>query len=363
MHLPDPRLYPRPNARNPAIRQVMARLTADTHAAAQTADQSLRETLTDMLLANDHAGLNAALTQSPALEAAQALWQTLREVVETIPLDGIDHAVPFLIPVVLVAGVKGEATLPGTLSDPQAIITLLHEHGLIAPSATVHLHAALVTADSLGAVSPSRLLRWRDEAQIATSGLPLDLAAAPVAFRDEGVYLRFIVGTALHQAGQTAPIQLNARIGAWGLKLAEAIGTQLATPGVTLFTIPRAPQSWLSALESSRTTLMETRLQHMASNAIRGIRLKNRTPVAMIAAHENHEIRITVSSIEDGERWNGFVWELGPRDEVGHIQQFAEDLFRECRVDDIRIVPNVQPDMQGDLPFFATAHYLPLNPQ
>jgi hypothetical protein len=347
MHLPDPRRYLPPNARNPAIRLVMKQLAATDDAASSAL--ALKHTLSDLLLAGDHASLNAALTQAPALEAAQALWHSLRDIIEAPAALNL-----FLIPVVLVAGVKGNATLPGELADPDAITSLLRRHTVLDNEAPVWLARELVAAEELAAVSPARLLHWRDDTTIASLGLPSPLELVPITLRDEGVFLRFIVGAT------SGPMPLNPRIGAWGLPLAELIGQQLATEGVTLFTIPRAPQGWLSALESGRTTLLETRLQHMTSNAVRGIRLKGRTPIATLAAHDNDEIRITISSQEDGERWYGFVWPLSPRDEVTAIERFATELFVECQISDIRIVPDLQPDLQDDLPFFVTAHAAPV---
>jgi len=339
MTLPDPRRYPPPNARNPVIRLVMKQLTASSPEIAAEAARALRQNLVDMIAAGDHAGLNAILTQSPALEAAQALWQALREILEApAPF------APFLIPVILVAGVKGSATLPGALTDPQALVDLLRQHGVFAPDAEVSLARELVREDALAAINPSQILRWR-EADLA-------LAGASMPLHDEAVFLRFIVGI--------SSVPPQKRMGAWGMPLAELISKQLATEGVTLFTIPRAPQGWLSALESGRATLLETRLQHMTSNAVRGIRLKGRTPIATLAAHDNDEIRITISSQEDGERWYGFVWPLSPRDEVAAIERFATELFVECQISDIRIVPDLQPDLQDDLPFFVTAHAAPV---
>jgi hypothetical protein len=339
MHLPDPRRYPPPNARNPLIRLVMKQLTAPTHETGSEAAAALRQGLHDMIEARDHAGLNAVLTQSPALEAAQTLWQALRDILEEPAAGSL-----FLIPVILVAGVKGSATLPGELGDPQAIVELLRQHGVFPVDAKITLHSVLASEETLAGISPYQILHWQEEAFVPPP------AAMPL--RDEAVFLRFLVGTS-----STRPVS---RMGAWGFPLAELIGQQLATAGVTLFTIPRSPQGCLSALESGRKTLLETRLQHMTSNAVRGIRLKGRTPVATLAAHDNDEIRITISSKEDGERWQGFVWPLGPRDEVPAIEQFATELFSECQITDIRIVEDLQPDLQGDLPFFVTAHDAPV---
>ncbi|GLS05132.1 hypothetical protein GCM10007860_22820 [Chitiniphilus shinanonensis] len=356
MYLPDPRLYPRVNPQNPVIRALMSYLTETDAAAAAGKHDALAQQVRELLATHDHYALNGALTQAPSQEAYKALWQVLRNEVETPPAGAASWAVPFVLPIVLVAGARGQTTLPGRV-DGDAVLALLRQHGVIAPDAECRLSGALVHPGDLAAVNPATLADWRDPAQAEAIGRVV--REAPVSFKDEGVFLRFLVGSAIQQRDAAPAIRLGGQVGAWGMPLAQAIGDALKLDGLTLFAIPRVPQSWLAAQEAARVTHLETRLQVAASNALRSIRSKGRTPVATIAAHEGGEIRITFSSLEDAERWEGFVWPLAPLDSAEHVRDFADALFRECQLDDIRVIDTVQPDKDGELPFFVTAHYLP----
>ncbi|MDW5416114.1 hypothetical protein R6242_05960 [Iodobacter sp. CM08] len=357
MYLPDPRLYARVNAQNPIIRLLMSLLTESSSALVQQKREELTALLADTLAIQDHAALNAAMTQAPSLDAYLELWSLLRAAVENAPKNAEHYAIPFAIPVILVAGFKGTTELAGQLSDVDAVLALLKQHEVISPDADVWLSAKLVHAETLASVNPSQLSQWRDQLQYASGGLPLDLNTSPMPLKDEAVFLRYLVGVAMQNKDAAPAIKLGGNLGAWGMQLANLIGEQLKTNGVTLFPIPRTPMPWLTAGEAGRETQLQTRLQLMASNALRSIRSKGRTPVICIAAHENAEIRITFSTIEDAERWEGFVWPLSAWDHVEKIHQYAVELFRECMVSDIRIIENVQPNMDSDqLPFFVTAH-------
>ncbi|BCL74952.1 hypothetical protein JHS3_06880 [Jeongeupia sp. HS-3] len=361
MYLPDPRLYPRVNAKNPVIRSLMAFLTASEPADVQQKREALNGVVGELLMTGDHYGLNGALTQAPTLEAYKVLWQTLRNAVET-PAQAIDHAVPFALPIVFVAGHKGEARLAGEI-DADAVLALLREHGVIAGDTDAWLGGALIGAEQLAAVNPAQLVRWQETITSAGS-LPGEFSAAPITFKDEGVFLRYLVGVAIQPADAAPVIRLGGAVGSWGMPLAQLLSDTLKTPGVTLFPIPRVPQSWLAAQETGRVTVLETRLQVAASNALRSIRSKGRTPVITMAAHEGGEIRLTFSSREDAERWEGYVWPLAPLDSAEQVHAFVQGLMQECQVDEVRVIETIQPDLDTDgLPFFVTAHTKPVQQQ
>lgn len=361
MTLPDPRFYPRVNPNNPLVRTLMAMLTEHDAGLVQQKRKALDAQLQEVLTTQDHAALNAALTQAPSHYAYSVLWEALRQAVEQVQPYSTQSATLFAIPVVLVAGIKGHAQLPGKLADIDAVTRLLKNHEVIDPQADVYVSSRLAHPEQLAGVSPAQLALWRDQLQYASGGLPTELAEAPVALKDEGVFTRFLIGIAIQKKDAAPAIRLNAKIGAWGVPLAQEIGRQLETKGVTLFTIPRAPQTWLAAQESGRITQNETRLQVATSNALRSIRSAGRTPVVVMAAHESGEIRITFSAEEDGERWEGFVWPLAPLDDTAQILAFAQELFAECHVDEVRVIDTVQPDKQGEIPFFVTAHIPPVS--
>jgi len=363
MSLPDPRNYAPVNARNPLIRQLMSLMTEHDALAITNKRAALQAQIADLLAANDHAALNAALNQAPALEAWQTLWQALRDEVESAPADANNHATLFAIPVIIVAGSDKGARLPGMLSSPETVLNLLRQHGVLAADAMACLAPELVSSDMLAAISPSRQIRLKtalvEPLQNSSSNL-FDLTPSPLEVKEESAWLRFIVGAVLQPETAPPQIKLGGAVDNWGMALAQNLGEQLKTTGATVLALPRAPQSWLAAQENGRTILLETRLQLLASSAIRAIRSKGRTPVAVIAAHENDEIRITLSSQEDAERWQGFVWPLSPGDHVEQIVDFTQTLFHDCQVQDIRLVESIQPDREGELPFFVTAHFSPI---
>ncbi|WP_255990289.1 DUF2863 family protein [Chitinolyticbacter albus] len=357
MYLPDPRLYPRVNPQNPVIRALMAFLTETDAVAAAAKRTQLIGVLAELIATRDHYALNGALTQAPSQDAYKVLWQIVRELCESP--DGARWGVPFAIPVILVVGTRSQVQLAGRLPDTEAVLALLRQHGVVAEQADVFLAPALVHPGDVAAINPAQLADWRDAPQ--AEAIARAVREAPITCKDEGVFLRYLVGIATQAEGAEPAIRLNGSVGAWGLPLSELIGKALAQDGVTLFAMPRVPQTWLTAQETGRVTQLETRLQVAASNAIRSMRSKRRTPVGCIAAHEGGEIRISFSSQEDGERWEGFVWPLAPLDAAEQVRQYAEGLLRECQLDDIRVIETVQPDQQDGLPFFVTAHYHPVS--
>lgn len=363
MPLPDPRQYPPVNARNPVIRQLMSMMTEHEETSIQVKRDALLAMIADLLEANDHAAINAALTQAPAQDAWHTLWRTLCEVVEAAPSHAGSHVTLFALPVIIVAGSAQGATLPGKLSDPAGVLQILRHHGVLEQNAVAMLAPELVSAEAIAAISPAKQYRWKTalaDAIVAEVANPFEVPESPVSIKEESAWLRFIVGAVRQPGNAPAQIRLGGLVGQWSLVLSQSLGEQLKTGDATVLAIPRAPQSWLTAQDNGRTILLETRLQLMASSAIRTIRSKGRTPVAVIATHEHDEIRITFSSKEDAERWQGFVWPLSASDSVEYIADFAQNLFRDCQVDDVRIINTIQPDQKDGLPFFVTAHFAPV---
>lgn len=363
MSLPDPRNYAPVNARNPLIRQLMSLMTERAESAIAAKHTELRLQIADLLSSNDHAALNAALNQAPAQDAWRTLWRALRELVEEAPTGSDCHVVLFAVPVVIVAGSSTNATLPEQLKAPEDIVHLLRQHGVLAQDAVVHLSSELASAEAIAAISPCRLFEWKksllNEMTVENHRL-FTLPSSQLAIKEESAWLRFMIGAVRQPINAPAQIQLGGKVDGWGMAVSQALGEQLKTGNATVLALPRAPQSWLTAQENGRTVLLETRLQLLASSAIRTIRSKGRTPVAVMAAHESGEIRITFSSQEDAERWQGFVWPLSPADSVDYIVDFAQTLFHDCQVQDVRLVDTIQPDTLDGLPFFATAHFSPI---
>lgn len=355
MYLPDPRQFPRVDAKNPYIRQVMRVLTAKEQPEREHASGELQLLLQTALENDQNEALQQALAMSPSQEAYKYLWNELRDGVEAAPEHGA-RAVVFAIPLLLVAaGTRGQVQVPGRLSDIAAVKAILAQHGIFDNDKEIGLSACLMSLQSLQQWTLPQLYRWSRHLQDAARGVPVDLVGDDLVAADEAVHLRFLVGVATQKAGQPAPIRLGGDASGWGMKLAEELNRQLKQDNLSMLAIPRPPQTLQQALYNGRFARYELGMQVVVSRIIRKIRQANETPVAVLAAHESNELRLTISARENGERWEGYVWPLHPLDSVELIADNTMALLRECRIDDIRIQTEVQADMRDGFPLFLCA--------
>lgn len=351
--LPDPRQYSAtPPANNDFLRQAGATLAATTADEKEMWLSSLKSSLAEHLEREEMLPISVALAMADSQAAYRALWQALGDA-----LDG--DTVVFALPLVLVAGSKGAARLPGELADLDGFASLLAKVGLVSDPARVFWLPQLLHPDTLAGVTSARLYRLAQGSADAARDALAALPAAPLQLSGEGVFLRYVVGVARRDEAGELPIALSGAVGAWGMPLMQSLNAMLKTDGVTLFTIPRAPQALTAALVAGGQARHEVAMQVFASNRIRRLRELSLEPVAIASAHEGGELRFTLSARGDVKNWEGFVWPLSPLDSVPLIvRQFAE-LMADCRVDDVRFVPTVAADKDGDVPVFFTADDLP----
>ncbi|AXK40704.1 hypothetical protein [Crenobacter cavernae] len=350
--LPDPRQYSAVPPSNDILRQTSAILAAATADEREMWVSSLKSSLADRLSVEDMVPISVALAMVDSEAAYRTLWQSLGEA-----LDG--DIVVFAMPVVLVAGSKGAACLSGELADVEGLATLVAKVGLVNDASRVTWLPQLLHPDTLAGVKSARLYRLANGSPDAARDALAVLPAAPVALSGEGVFLRYLVGVAERGADGSLPLSLSGSVGAWGMPLMQWLNTALKTEGVTLFSMPRVPQALTAALVAGGQARHEVAMQVFASNRIRKLRELSLTPVAIASAHEGGELRFTLSASGDVKNWEGFVWPLSPLDSVPLIaSQFAE-LMADCRVDDVRFVPQLAADKDGDVPVFFTADDLP----
>ncbi len=355
MYLPDPRQFPRVDAKNEIIRQVMCVLTAREQSERDVAGRELSALLDLSLQQDDAAGLEQALQLSPAQEAYKYLWDELRELVESGGGEPA-RAVVFALPLLLVAaGVRGGIKVASQLQDIKPVLSILADSGVIASDREVGLSPVLLSLRTLQQWSLPQVARWVRHLKDAVRGVPVQLQPDEMVVEDEGVWLRFLVGVVIEREGSSTGVKLGGDASQWGLKLSEEINRQMKQDKLSIMAIPRPPQPLLQAMHSGRFARQEAGLQLMASRTIRKIRQAGETPVAVLASHLGDELRITISAKENSERWEGYVWPLHPLDSVELICDNVVALFRDCQVGDIRIVPEVQPDLAGDLPLFLRA--------
>lgn len=350
--LPDPRRYPA-DFGDHTLLTLTGKLLQERDLGAMVRNEAaLDEMLRDYLTRSDDAAIDAALDAAPDQATRQTLSDRLRAVLGQATSSAAQYAIPFAIPIVWVAGVRGKLLMPGKLPDVDAVRRLLIEQGLIAADADVLISGKLLDQEQLRAIAPSQLGRWRDVLQYASGGLPHDFKEAPMEVNGDGVFLRYLVGVAMQTAQGEPAIQLGKPLGTWAIAFAKLLGEQMKHDGLTLFPLPRAPQAWLNALDDGRAAQLEIRFQVFVSNILRKLRTAGESPVAVLSAHDNGEIRVTIGAERNGEQWEGFVWPLAALDKVEVLQQQMVGLLRECQQDSIRILPNVLPTIKDNLPYF-----------
>ncbi|ASJ23552.1 hypothetical protein [Laribacter hongkongensis] len=351
MLLPDPRLLPRVAPKNEIIRAVLARLAETDAAAIDRKQAALEGLLRDALDMDDAQALTVALQLAPEQTACRHLWHTLLDVLGAGAAER--HAVVFALPLVLATGSRKETQLPARI-DAGPVLAILREQGVIRESAQVWLGGELLHPDTLAGLSFGQL--WQCSQSAGLEGLPQTLAGTPVPVHEEGVFVRYLLGVALQEAGQPAPVRLGGMVGDWGMLVMRNLTAQLETPKVTLFPIPAVPNLVPEALRQGLALRLDVNLQMWASNIIRKLRKGGVEIVGVAAAHENNEIRFTVSSPGDDKNWSGFVWPLAPLDSVERIGENFRALMSECQVSDVRVLADIQPDRVDGVPFLVTCN-------
>ena len=358
LQLPDPRQYPESSPSNMLIHYAQSIVGARTEDDRAMWRDSLRAALIEMLEREELLSLSVALAMVTSQHIYRELWDALRDAAERP--DSGRHAIIFAVPLVLVIGSKGKATLPERIADVDALNQLFRQHGLFTEGAEVFLSGKLLHPDSVVGIHSAQIYRYTRQLVDAARGLPLALAAAPIIAKDEGVFLRYLIGVAIREDGAAAPVKLGGNVGTWGVPLMNFIGEQLKTDGVTLFPIPRPPMPLMQAIVAANFARLEVALQVFASTQIRQLRDLGQEPVAIMSSHENGELHITVSAAGNEKDWGGFVWPLAAQDDVSLIESQFRMLMTECQVSDVRIVPEIQPESRAGIPLFFTADDWPV---
>ena len=141
------------------------------------------------------------------------------------------------------------------------------------------------------------------------------------------------------------------------MPLTQALGLQLAQPGLQLLALPRPPGGVLAATHLGRFAQLEIALHLFVSHAVRKIRMATGDPSAILAAHDNGELRITLSSPFDESLIEGFCWPLHPLDDLADIELRIVRLLAECRVSDVRVIGAPMSDKDdGGRTLYVHAH-------
>jgi hypothetical protein len=363
--VPDPRTFPAATSAPDAARALYAlaeaSLVAETGQRADAIDAELRAALAAHL-AKDGTALAAAFAGSPSVAVTRHMWRALDAAWRDAQVDeaaGIAVTV-FALPLVIVTGVEGgggEGMLGGAITDPAKLTAILAESGALAGNRMFTLANAMVAAEAIDVARLPGIGAWRRLPDAVAPGAALParmLAPAPLAVHAarEAVHLRFLVGTAIAKPG--ADLLADTEVGKWGVPLAREIVRQLATAGVSVLALARAPQRLLPAVASGRAAQREVSAQIFAGNAIRKFRASVGEPTAVISAHRapdapgGGELRLSLSSPFDARAAEGFRCPLYPLDRVGDVVAMLVALLRDCRVTDVRALAGVHADRVED---------------
>jgi hypothetical protein len=353
--LDDPRVFPDAAAateESARLHALAAASQAATGREAAALDEQLASLLTTLLAPGSGEHLAAVFATAPSAAVYRHLWRLLVQCERNRATADALGVTVFALPVILVAGMDGErparVTLSGVLDDAAALVAILREHGALAGNQTFALANVLVAA---GAIDFSRLpdlLAWRGLSETPTSARALEPAPIMLSPGAETVYLRFLLGSAI--AAPDTDLLGEGGVGKWGIPFTQALGRQLAAPGVSVLALPRAPQSLLNAAQQGQFAQREVGAHIFASNAIRKLRAAVGEPTAVISTHRSAaaqgggEVRLSLASPFDPHAAEGFRCPLYPLDRVGDVVAMLKDLLDECRVADVRIVPGVHGD-------------------
>jgi hypothetical protein len=339
-HLPDPRQYSDVSPGNRLIQLTMELMSASGQDRQAQQHQLLQQALNEVLERGDMLFLSVALNMVPSRAAYQTLWQALRTAVEQAPGR---HAEIFAIPLVLVVGSRQRASLPAQLADVDGLNALLREHGVFTAGAEVFLSGKLLPPDAVLGISPAQLYRYTRQLADAARGLPLELHGSEVEFREEGVFLRYLLGVAIQDPATGPAVCHEQSAGRWGRPLMDFLSAQLKTPGVTLFPIARSPAPLMQAIVAGQQARLDVALQVFASTALRNLRSQGLEPLVRVASHESNEIHFALSAAESGDQHHeSFVWPLSPLDSVPRIEEDFCQLMRECQVENCIIEPEIR---------------------
>jgi hypothetical protein len=323
--LPDPRRY-----------------GAGDHPLLRLAGDDLSRELEMILREGREAEITAAMRAAPSRAARTGLWQAVCDAAHRGGNDSDPAVVAriFALPLVIITGSSRPASLPGVVPDIAAITSLFEQHAALGKTKNFGIGNALCSFETLDGVTPSEVHAW--SAAAGGARRELEPAAIEIAAPGEQVHLRFLAGAAITAASEPSFVETAANIGAWGMPLTRALGAQLNQPGIEVLPLARPPLDLLRAAHAGRVAQLETAFNLFASNAVRRFRASTGDPVAVLAAHDDGELRVGLSSPFD-ETLEGFRWPLHPIDDIEAIVTAMLALFAECRVNDIRCVGRVLP--------------------
>jgi hypothetical protein len=343
--LPDPRCFAAANA-NP-IRELADRISREPDATQRERFLSeLKDDLQQTLAAGRDDLLSSAVSDVSSPQAGRCLWSAVDQAVNTPAEAGATLAASlFAFPVVLVAAGPTGTEVRGTLRDVRRLARVLEQHGALGLHQNFGLNQALCAETSVEAFSLSRLYALLRRVESERVDIWPDLIPAEVELEGsevERVALRFVTGIIVAAANAPTLASTAADVSRWGMPFARELIAQLAQRGVTLLPIPRSPHGLLVSLHRGHLAREEIAFQTFVSREVRALRSSVGEPQITIRAVRPDAILIELTSAVDGSLHKTHRWQLHPLDEMDEVSKSILELLRECRIDNVRMLSEIE---------------------
>ena len=351
----DPRCFA-PSSANPYIGVAQQWINQTSAAQRGEACPELAECYRLALEGSCDAEIAGSLRAATSPAVYRCLWASLIQALEggergnSAPVARL-----FAMPVLVVTGGRANITVPGVLRDIARVRDVLEQHGALGPVRNFGLSNTLCSLEAMERVSLGRVYAFGqglmgpgfDRMGAATAdlvGLDLPPSDLDVTSADEQVHLRFLAGAAVTAADAPSFLETGADIGAWGMPLTRELAGQLGREGLSILPIARPPHSWLNAQVVGWRAREELSLQAFVSRVLRRFRGEIGEPKATIAALDGGTIALRFGSPFVEGRVYIHHWTPHWLDDVNEIALAMLSLLRECRVDNVDVLPTLVPE-------------------
>jgi hypothetical protein len=351
--LPDPRVF--------AARLECAALTNLLDAASGSNDSRsashtgpLHDALRRALIDRDEQSIKRMFSAAQSAAQFQLVNETLARLLDLgLSDDGAMVARGFALPLVLVTHARAASELPGSLASVDALRALFEAQQVLGGARNFGLSNALCSLEGVERLSPVAVFHALRSFDIRS--LDEAISPAPIAIlpnRDE-VHLRFLIGASITAEHAPSFTEQAAHVGRWARQCAKAIAGELARPGIELLVLPRSPRDLIRAAHAGRSAQLEAAFNLFVGNAVRKFRLQAGDPCVIVSAHDDADIRVSLSTPFSAALTDGFRWPLHPLDDFALVKRIVSTLLADVRVTDVRELPIVLPaNRDNGVPFY-----------
>ena len=342
---PDPRCFAAPGG--DAFADLACQLI-EPPAAVQTVEgpnarmTALVERYAQALERKEEQAVRASLRAGPTPRAYRAMVEALERALEGGP--AAVGARLFAIPVVILAGGRAGATVPGALPDVARLRDVLAQHAALGPVVNFGLGNALCSAEALSALPLTQVRALAQGAAAdAQADRLFDLPPAEVhlPMSEASVHLRFLAGAAVSPADAPSFVETASAISTWGVAFTRELSAQLQSEGVSLLAIPRPPAPLLSAQASGAIAAEDLALQAFVSRELRRFRSEVGEPDVAIAALSSGALGLRLASVFVENRVFVHERRLQPSEDWAGVLGEVVQLLEECRIENLHLEPGV----------------------